>query len=187
MKIYFERHGQTVSNKNGTITGHIDSPLNKEGIEEAKKASLEIPLDFSEIYSSDLIRCKQTADIINEKLNIPIIYDVRLRERDFGSLEGKTWGEIGESLRIIDKNQEYDYRPYGGESVDEVKKRIFSFIEDLKNTKREKKILVVTSAGIIRLLHHILSGEVHEKIHNSSIHEFEFPDSNIVDFTKDPE
>lgn len=174
MKIYFVRHGQTVSNKKGTVTGHIDSPLNEDGIGQAKKTLLEIPSDFSEMYCSDLVRCKQTAEIINQKLKLPIKYDIRLRERDFGSLAGKTWEEIGLDMKDLDNNQKYDYQPYGGESVEDVKKRFFAFIEDIRRNKKSEKILVVTYGGIIRLLHNVLKGEVHEVIHNSSIHEFEF-------------
>lgn len=179
MKMYFVRHGETGANKQGSFTDHNENSLTaltNEGIEQASKISLEIRSDFSEIYSSDLIRCKQTAEIINEKLKLPIIYDTRLRERNFGSLQGKTWKEVGQDLRELDKNQKYDYRSFGGESVDDVKNRIMSFIEEIKNTKPKRKILVVTSSGIIRLLHNILNNVVQEKIHNSSIHEFYFED-----------
>lgn len=172
MKIYFVRHGETEHNKKGVTTGHIDSPLTSEGKEEALKTSLEIPMDFSEIYSGDLARYKQTAEILNEQLNIPIIYDSRLRERHFGSLENKSWEEIGPELRELDKNQKYNYHPYGGESVEDVQNRLFSFINELREKKG--KFLVVTSGGIIRLLHNLLKGETHEVIHNSSVHEFDF-------------
>ena len=176
MKIDFVRHGETEYNKNGFITGQIDAPLNEEGIEQAKKTLLEIPDDYSEIYSSDLIRCRQTAEILNQKLNLQIQYDPRLRERNFGSLGGKKFSELDSTGEMIekDRNQEYDYRPYGGESVQDVKKRLFAFIEDIRRNKKSEKILVVAHGGIIRLLHNIQKGEVHEKIHNSSIHEFEF-------------
>lgn len=172
MKLYFVRHGQTESNKRGTTTGHVDSLLTEEGCEQARKTALEIPTDFLEIYSSDLTRCKDTASILNEKLGVPIFFDTRLRERHFGSLEGKTWIEIGDDVRARDVSQRYDYRPYGGESVEDVQKRLLSFIDDMK-TNEEKKILVVTSAGIIRLLHHMINKETHERIHNSSLHEFD--------------
>lgn len=174
MKIYFVRHGQTVSNKKGTVTGHIDSPLNEKGIEQARQASMEIPSNFKIIYSSDLIRCKQTTEIINQKLHLPVKYDSRLRERNFGSLSGKTWEEIGSDLKDLDTNQKYDYRPYGGESVEDLKKRLFDFIEEISHTKKSGEVLVVAHGGIIRLLHKLKSGEAHEVIHNSSIHEFEF-------------
>lgn len=179
MKIYFVRHGETESNKKGTVTGHIDSPLSDEGIEQAKKTLLEIPDGFEELYSSDLIRCKQTAEILNQKFNLQIKYDLRLRERHFGSLAGKKFSEMDTTgeMKEKDKNQQYDYRPYGGEHVEDVKKRVFAFIGDIKKYDKHKKILVVTSGGIIRLLHNILNGEVHEKIHNISIHEFKFPDT----------
>lgn len=178
MKIYFVRHGQTESNERGTVTGQNDSPLTDEGIRQAQNTLKEIIDDYSEIYSADLIRCKQTAEIINQKFDLQIKFDSRLRERDFGLLAGKKFEDI-DSTGIIkekDMNQQYDYRPYGGESVEDVKERVFSFIKDIQNNKKDKKILVVTSGGIIRLLHFILKGEVHEKIHNSSIHEFEFID-----------
>lgn len=177
MKIYFVRHGQSESNKRGILSGHIDTPLTNEGIEQARKTSLEITADFSEIYCSDLIRCKQTANIINEKLNISINYDSRLRERNFGSLAGKSWEEAGQDLKEIDKNQQYDYRPYGGEHVEEVRERVFSCIEEIKTKHPNKKILIVTSGGIIRLLHNVLNGQIHSYIENSSVHEFEFTDN----------
>ncbi len=178
MKMYFLRHGKTVNNATGAVTGQIDSPLNREGIEQAQKTLSEIENDFDEIYSSDLLRCKQTSEILNQKLNLEIKFDVRLRERDFGALAGKKFSEMDTTgeMKEKDKNQKYDYRPYGGESVEDVTQRVFAFIEYIQNNSKEKKILVVTSGGIIRLLHNILHEEVHEVIHNSSVHEFEFPD-----------
>lgn len=177
MKIYFVRHGKTEHNINKLATGHIDVPLLAEGITEAEKLASEIPNDFNIIYSSDLIRCKQTSDILNKKLGLEIIYDIRLRERDFGSLAGQPIETFSLDLREKDRNQKYDYRPYGGESVEDVKKRIFAFIQDLINNKKDEKVLVVTSGGIIRLLHSIINKEIHERIHNASIHEFEFSEN----------
>jgi len=181
MKIYFVRHGQTESNQKGTVTGHIDSPLTKEGIKQAKKTLLEISDDFSELYSSDLIRCLQTAEILNQKLNLPIQSDIRLRERDFGSLVGKKFSDMDTTgeIKEKDKNQQYDYRPYGGEHVEDVKKRVLDFINELNSKKTEGKILVVTHGGIIRLLHNIINREVRGHIENSSVHEFEFPNISL--------
>ncbi len=176
MKIDFIRHGPTKHAKTSFVTGWLDIPLTREGIEQVKNAVSEISSDYSQIYCSDLIRCKQTAEIINQKLNLPIKYDARLRERSFGSLAGKSWEEIGLDLKELDKNQKYDYRPFGGESVEDVKKRLFACIDDIRRNKKDGEALVIAHGGIIRLLHNILKGEVHERIHNSSVHEFEFPD-----------
>jgi alpha-ribazole phosphatase/probable phosphoglycerate mutase len=176
MKIDFVRHGQTEHNKNGFITGQIDAPLSEEGVEQVKKILLEISNGYEELYSSDLVRCKQTVEILNQKLNLIIKYDSRLRERDFGSLAGKKFSEIDTTgqMKEKEKNQQYDYRLYGGESFQDVKKRVFDFIEDIKNSPKDKKILVVTSAGIIRLLQYTKNGKIHEIIHNNLVYEFEF-------------
>ena len=176
MKLYFVRHGQTQYNKEGRATGRVDDSLIEEGMKEAENTAKELPKDFDVIYSSDLIRCKQTTEILNKKLNLPVIYDSRLRERDFGSLAGKPWKEWDPDMLQKDRHQQYDYRPLGGESVDDVKSRVLNCISDIQKKSKGDKVLISTHGGIIRLLHNILNGEVHEKIHNSSMYEFEFPD-----------
>jgi len=178
MKIDFVRHGQTYFNIAGKTNGQsMEDSLTEEGIKQAKETLVNISKDYTEIYSSDLIRTKQTAEILNKKLNLIIQYDKRLRERDVGLLTGKFWTEIGKEIKTIDKNQKYNYRPQGGESVEDVKERLFSFINDMLLNKKNEKILVVTHGGIIRLLHHLINGEAPETIHNASVHEFEFLDN----------
>ena len=175
MKIDFVRHGQTYLNIAGKTNGQsMDDSLTEEGINQAKETLIKISKDYTEIYSSDLLRAKQTAEILNQKLNLSIQYDKRLRERDVGSLLEKSWMEIGQEIKTIDKNQKYNYQPQGGESVEDVKERLLSFINEIVLNKKDEKILVVTHGGIIRLLHHMLYGETPETIHNASVHEFEF-------------
>ena len=153
MKINFVRHGKT---QNDTVIGRINAPLIEDGVQEIQKLSEEIPTDYKEIYSSDQPKCKQTVEILNKKLNLPVKYDPRLRERDFGSLSGRRFNEIDPTghLQKIDELQNYDYTQYGGESVEDVRKRVLDFIDDLRRDPHEHKILVVTHAGIIRLLKH---------------------------------
>ncbi len=174
MKIHFVRHGQSEHNKIGLInTQTMNGSLSEEGVEQAHKTLEEISDDYATIYASDLIRVKETAEILNKKLNLPIIYDVRLRERNMGSLDGKTWKELGSELLETDRAQKYDYHQYGGESVEDVEKRLLSFLDEVRNTKKDGKILAVTSGGVIRVLHRLLNGEVKETIQNASVHEFE--------------
>ncbi|MBU2103864.1 histidine phosphatase family protein [Patescibacteria group bacterium] len=177
-KAYFVRHGQTQFNVDRRITGHVDIPLTNEGIDQAKKAAQELPEDCAEIFSSDSLRCRQTAEILNEGRNLPVTFDARLRERHFGSLEGQLWDDADPSGEIweADKNQRYDYRQYGGEAVTDVQQRVEECIRDIKG-KCTGKPLVVTSGGVIRLLKNKLHGEVHGNIKNSSVHEFDLPDS----------
>ena len=176
MKICFVRHGQTQYNKEGRCTGHIDDLLTAEGIKEAERALKDLSNDFNIIYSSDLIRCKQTAEILNRNFKMPIVYDTRLRERNFGSLVGEYWAKWNSVLLEKDKNQQYDYRPFGGESVEDVKKRLFSFVLEIQKKHKNDKVLISTHGGIIRLLLNNVKNEVRGHIDNNSIHEFEFPD-----------
>ncbi len=176
MKIYFVRHGKTEYNGSGRMTGQTDIPLTEEGIEQAEQAADTMPSEVTALYSSDLMRCKQTTEILNRKLNLPVTYDPRLRERDFGSLAGKYWKDLDSdgSTMARDVAQKYDYRPYGGESVEDVHSRVRAFLEEMKRSHPDGVIVAVTSAGIIRALHDVLNGQAPEIVHNSSFHEFEF-------------
>ncbi len=171
------RHGQTEYTKLGGVpAGHIDVPLTEEGIAQIEKMSSDISVDLDEIYSSDLIRCKKTSEIINQKFNLKIIYDSRLRTRDLGSIAGKKFNEIDPTGKMLekDRSQQYNYRRYGGEAVEDVLKRLNSFLREIQTNKKNKKILVVTSDRIISLLYYMFNGEACKIIKVTSLHEFEF-------------
>ena len=90
MKIYFVRHGETEWNKQKRIQGRVDIPLDEFGRMLARKTATglaEIPFDVC--YSSPLSRAKETATIILEGRDIPIIEDDRIIEMAFGEYEGK--------------------------------------------------------------------------------------------------
>lgn len=171
MKLYLIRHGTTILNKQGRASGHADVPLEEEGRTMARAAETALPSDITAIYSSDLIRCKETALILNATRSLPIVYDARLRERHFGSLEQTIIDEWDPKLRAQDIAQEYDYRPYGGESVDDVRARVRSFLDDLLAQDRDC-VLGVTSGGIVRLMKHLYQGTSIDTIENCSVHEF---------------
>lgn len=175
MKMYFVRHGETDYNTADRISGQVDIPLTAAGIEQARRLRDELPEDVTVIYSSDLIRCKQTTDILNEGRNLPVVYDPRLRERAAGSLEGKEWAVVDPNgeMKKMNTSLRYDFRPYGGESVEGVSARIVECIRDIRDHARGGVPLVVTSAGVIRLVHQLVHNEIRERVHNSSIHEFD--------------
>ena len=85
MELIFVRHGETDSNKKKTFLGWTDAELNDEGIRQACKLGEELKrITFDGIYSSSLKRASKTAEIINEKLNMEIVYSDNLKERNFG-------------------------------------------------------------------------------------------------------
>ncbi len=195
-KFYFVRHGETNRNTKGKLPGGentADEPLNEKGVAQAKDAGKEIKLaSFGRIigtFSSPIKRAEETAiNIIktfSPGLSLPelhdlIQYDSRLREVDFGKLTGKSWDEIAklhpnENLEEKYRDQDYDFGEYHGDSYEEVKKRLYEFIRDLKEKYLGTDVLVVTHAGVIRVLYKHEKGEIFETPPpNGSVHIFEF-------------
>ena len=177
MKLYFVRHGETEHNLRKVCTGWIDSPLTNTGIEQAQATANNMKESFSIIYSSDLLRCKQTTEVINEKLQLPVTFDERLREENFGLLGGKSWTEINENvqpnMQDLGLAQEYDYKPFNGESVHDVSERLDTVLKEVAEKHVSKKVLIVVHGGVIRLLYKLYQNKLLRKIENASIHEID--------------
>lgn len=87
--LYVIRHGKTEWNALKKLQGQIDIPLNDEGREMAKEAALAYKeVHFDICFCSPMIRAKETADLILNGRNIPIVFDDRLKEISFGECEG---------------------------------------------------------------------------------------------------
>ena len=157
--LYFIRHGETLSNKKRIRQGiQIDDYLDTTGVLQIEKLSEIIRyLNLDVLFTSYLHRAEETAALINRNLSesIPLLHDYRLRERDFGSLTGKTreeWDKILPNNHELEKMQAYDYRPYGGENVADVRKRAIGAIMDIIQNYDHKNVGIVTHNGIIRIL-----------------------------------
>lgn len=101
LKIIVIRHGQTNSNKGKILQGHLDIPLNAEGIAQSVRtgkflANSHVKPDA--VWSSDLQRCKQTAKAVLQEIpgNYHTLYTERLRERNMGEVQGMTIGEANQ-------------------------------------------------------------------------------------------
>lgn len=178
MKLLMIRHGQTEGNKKEMVYGHLDLPINEEGEKQvAVIADKLINHHIEFIYASPLTRTRQTAEVVSAKLNLPVIYRDELEERDFGSLNGRLWKDIleefGPDYRHKDFRQEYDYHEFGGEDFNDVKTRVLVFLDYLKQTHEDDQvILVITHAGIIRLMYHLYTDVTERDLDNETIHEF---------------
>ena len=144
--IYLIRHGQTDWNLEHRKLGQADIPLNATGCDQAKQSIKQLTsLKIEQIISSDLLRAKETANIINATLHLPISFDVRLRERNYGDLEGVLEKDIlPETWDILNK----DSQKIHAESSEAIYKRVRSFFNEIDISKN---ILVVTHGGIIRM------------------------------------
>ena len=142
MKIFYIRHGQTDWNVKKIVQGTTDIPLNKTGIMQAKEAQKKVmDKNINLILSSPLSRAKETAEIINEVLGVELILDERLRERNYGTLEGKS------HLDINDGEVWCSEHPETLENLNQVFERISGFLDDIKIRYADRTILVVSHGG----------------------------------------
>jgi probable phosphoglycerate mutase len=145
---YIVRHGETVWNKKGISQGHKDSPLTRRGIRSAKKLGKKLSGEnIGIIYSSDLGRCVQTAEIINRQLNVKLIKTAKLREQNFGDYNGKLNRWVRKRIDIGN----HDAKSPNGESFNQMKTRILRFVYSLADQDRGKALLV-THDGPLRAI-----------------------------------
>jgi uncharacterized phosphatase len=169
MRIYAIRHGQTKMNVQNLINSQLDDELTEKGIEQAKMAGHIIPDSVARIYASPLYRTRQTAEFINETVNLPLSFHDELKEVGFGVLTGTEFaGETKE--RYV--SMQYDWRP-SGESAADVKARLQAILSKIDQENSDGQALIVAHGGIIRMLHYMESGELLDIIANTSLHEFD--------------
>jgi isoleucyl-tRNA synthetase len=142
----FLRHGEAISNVKNLLSSYPETffnPLTDKGIRQIKNlipTLQKFNIDF--IVTSPLLRTRQTANIIREYLHIPVYVDFNLREIDFGVLNGKSIKEYDKLYK--DQYDQYFKKPEGGESLDEVRKRMIKVILDLEKKYEGKTILIIS-------------------------------------------
>lgn len=164
--IYLVRHGQTDWNVAGRIQGHADIPLNTHGKGQASELAAKLAeITFDKVFSSDLLRAKETAEIIVLKRKLAVVTTQVLRERAFGSFEGKLrheLKEIDEALEKLDKlgRKKFSYKNEV-ESDETLVNRLIPFLREVAVGNPGKNILMVAHSGVINtLLRHINDEEM---------------------------
>ena len=95
--IYLARHGQTDWNAQRRWQGHADPPLNEAGRRESRALGATLAgCGIARVYSSDLARARETAEIVGRVLAVEVVLDARLREVDVGEWSGLTLAEVEE-------------------------------------------------------------------------------------------
>jgi broad specificity phosphatase PhoE len=154
MKIALFRHGPTDWNAGHRIQGHTDIPLSGEGLR--KMQGLRVPFAAARIFSSPLLRARQTAMAMG--FDHPIL-DPRLMEQNWGRWEGLSLAAITAQegkdafLRAGRKGQ---FRPPGGESIDEVMARVDGFLRDA--ACEDGDAIAVTHMGVLRAAYTLATG-----------------------------
>ncbi len=190
MRIFFVRHGKDDGNYRG---GWSDMPLIEEGKEQVKKLAkfLEEKKEeykIEKIISSDLKRAKQTTEIINEKLNVPVEYTERLREMNNGKIAGMLNTDVEKLYPGLYYNTlQMDERYPEGECPIEFYNRITNDFEKIiSENKKYKNIMIVTHSGVINIIYRYInnmewSNKIKSiKISNASIYSLIIDDNKRI-------
>jgi broad specificity phosphatase PhoE len=151
------RHGETDWNAEGRLQGHTDRPLNEYGRRQAKELAERLadePVDA--IYASDLSRAKETAEIVGERLGLPVVIDADLREKNWGNWEGLTGDE---RVHVV----------FEGESTEEHRDRVLRAVRRIVERHPGQRIVVVTHGGSLRRIQVAAYGMALPVIDNCSV------------------
>jgi 2,3-bisphosphoglycerate-dependent phosphoglycerate mutase len=143
-ELWLVRHGETPASKGRTLAGWADVPLTAHGEDQASALRPLLAGErFESVWSSDLRRARTTARLAWGEAQP----DERLREMNFGDLEGRPWETLDprsqESLARFE-----GFAAPGGEAFDDLRARVLSFVDALGPGRH----LLFTHGGVVRLL-----------------------------------
>lgn len=151
--LFIIRHGQTDWNLEDKIQGHIDIPLNAQGMEQAQQVASFLKkknVSFKALYSSDLQRAHQTAQPIAATFSLNIITTPHLRERHVGDLQGLTKQKVRETHG---EHFDFDWEVIpGGETKTDFLRRIMNQITLIAQAHVNENVVMVTHGHAIRKL-----------------------------------
>jgi len=137
--------------------------LTKRGEEQIEEASDQLKdKNIDLIFSSDITRTKQTSEIVSRKINVEPIFDIRLREIDYGDYKGKLIKDYRKDFPS--SKQRFFKRPKNGERGLDVKERLLDFFNEINEKYKNKNILIISHQGTLHILDGALMGIKHENL-----------------------
>jgi probable phosphoglycerate mutase len=171
--ILLARHGETDWNREGRFQGWADPPLNDAGRAQARELAERLRnTPFDAVYSSDLRRAHETADIVAAPHDVPVVTDPGLREIDVGSWSGLTHAEIEERFPGAEHHD--------GESREDHLARVLAAVERIARAHVGERILIVSHGGSLRALRRHAVGEPVHPMDNCGVYELHFRDEGFV-------
>ena len=166
------RHGETpyqIKKEKTIYPWPEPSPifLTKRGegqIEKAAKELMDKNIDL--IFSSDMTRTKQTSEIVSRKINVQPIFDIRLREIDYGDYKNKLIKDYRKNFSSL--KQRFFEKPKNGESGLDVEKRLLDFFNEIDEKYKNKNILIISHRGPLHILDGMLMGIKDENLLNQN-------------------
>ncbi len=148
--IVLVRHGETDWNREHRFQGRADVPLNEVGREQARELSGRLRSEpVSALYTSPLRRAAETADIVGERLGLPVLTCEPMCEIDVGSWEGLTIEEVRTRFPQ-DARTAWSAGWAGGETYDDLDRRVVAALLALAAAHDDERVAVVTHGGPIR-------------------------------------
>lgn len=172
------RHGETQWNADGRVQGQLDIPLSEVGVGQARAVARALGGEkFDALYCSDLVRVRQTAQPLAEKLGLEVRLDPRLRERHYGVFQGMTYADAKEKIpegyrRFREKDPDYDFE--SGESLSQFSERALACLSSLARENEGKSIVIFTHGGIVEMAYRHATGRG-----LSTPRDFEIPNCGI--------
>ena len=155
----FLRHGQTDWNAQGRIQGHTDMPLNETGLAQARAAAERlVDQSIDAIVSSPLIRARRTAEIVAERLRLPLRLDPELMERSFGRFEGRILAEVKREHGLAPEVPISTIMPPDAEPWPRTRERARGAVAAWLTAEPGETLLFVSHDGLFRALHEQLLG-----------------------------
>ncbi len=153
MRVILLRHAQCEGK--GYVGKRTDVPLTPEGTDRASEIAKELePISFDKVFSSTMTRCRETIDPFTDAHpEIPVVYDERLAELDFGLFDGLSFDEI--RARFPAKQQAWfddllHGAPPEGESLLSLHERVGSFLQEIMHPEPDSTILICAHGGSLR-------------------------------------
>jgi len=149
--IVYETHALTEDNENGLATGWLPGRLSARGRENARAMGRRRAHDgIAAVFSSDLRRSVETAQLAFGDTDIPILYDWRLRECDFGERNGTAADDVQRD-RLAHLDEPFP----GGESHRQAIRRVAGALADLPTRWDGRRVMLIGHLATYRALEHV--------------------------------
>ena len=174
LSFWFVRHGESEGNAMGdTCPIMHDTPLTERGRQEAQEIATYLQknsVKVTHIYTAPKGRSRETAEIIANALGLPIKIKTGLDERNWGAWQSLRWEEASVQLDQMSLEDRYAFVPEGGESWQEMEKRLFMTLEEIADESiAGENVLIITHRGCLRAIMPKLAKEGLEKHKDFSV------------------
>ena len=147
--LYVVRHGESALNVLNLMCGITDAEITEKGIGQARETGEKLSkIKFDKVFASPLKRARITAETIVSENEFPVDIQIEpaIIERNFGSREQQPIGELNYYKLTHDAKAE------GMETMDEVKARLYPFLDKITKEYSGKNVLIVSHNALIRML-----------------------------------